>query len=327
MLPLFDEKTLKARDCFNEFVYWNPLRMTKKYLSEQQRALSGFSDFMGEGMLMADIKPSMLEGFGASLLEKGYSPNTCSKMLRMIETVLSYAMDHFLLADWSSCEKPKAPESLSGAMDRQSFENFLSLEKIERRRRFWCFLLTTGLSPEAALALDWKNVRLDGEPNASLFSKKGKPLGEAILLPPAVKLMGEPKEEGPVFPADSSRALRKVFYRTAFQAKIKIPERSGMKAISLSVFSWLRDLKAPESELATQDKALRYLGGAAKALSSEGDEGEAARKLYPEGVLDLAAYLDLLSSGETGEREPDSPPKKPRPWLSRKPSKETQEIK
>ena len=205
---------LTLRAFFKDYLIDARIRISAATSERCKRSFKAFMRDMGDFTAVESLTTRHFNKWAATLLDRGRSPGGINLDLRYISAALKRGEELGLISFAPKIEMVKTPKRLPRHLSEDEVQQILDAETNADYRRFWTFLVWTGLRRQEAFNLDWRSVTLGDKPSMQVIGKGDR---ERIvpLLRPALEAMGNPKSTGKVFELCGLDNLTSRFKHTA----------------------------------------------------------------------------------------------------------------
>ena len=210
---------LTLRAFFKDFLNDARIRLSPTTVERYRYSFKALMYDLGDFLPVASLTTKMINQWAGGLLEKGRSPEGVNFDLRHIRAALRRGEEQGVILIAPKVDMVRTPKRLPRHLTTEQFELILAAETEEKYRRFWLFMVWTGLRRGEALSLDWEQVNLVGKPSMQVIGK-GDRERVVPILPPALEAMGPPEAMGPVFRLSCERQVTARFKQAARRAGV-----------------------------------------------------------------------------------------------------------
>lgn len=177
-------------------------------------ALRNLSDFLGPSTLLSRIRVKHVENFQRHLLALGLAPSSVNQRFRHCKAAFSWAVREEILREnpWKKVKQLRVERKVRRYLQPEEIRAILDVAEPELLRALIIFYLYTGARCAEALAVEWKDIELEGDnPRVVLHQTKGKKDVVVPLLEPVLEALRPFKVDiGRVFPWKRDWVIRKI---------------------------------------------------------------------------------------------------------------------
>ena len=191
-------------------------------MTRYKQSFRNFTEALGKSLEIEELTNAMVRVYVLKRLEANYAPETVNMDLRHVRAALSgVSLYTMIRRPPLYFEMIPTLRKMANAFSIEEVSRLVTVEESEDFKKFWLFLVWTGVKKSEALSLTWNDLVLDGpDPHVNVKASDGS-LREVVILPLVRGNLGSPKtRREKLFPDWTGNQVLQRFNRTAAKAKL-----------------------------------------------------------------------------------------------------------